>query len=838
MTLSQFNLTIEDGILLYLFEYSKYKDDFEVPSEISQRGIADAVGIRRSHASYSLKSLKTKGLVTERIAHVKDIVRQRKVYFLTPEGIENARRIKNNVEQKSILFNQTSGEARTVKISEINKKLKTPISILQLINLTTNDNNLNEQAINDFQKTGKYSGAKKSGNLGPIRFIEHMAQPKRFIGREIQVQQINKWLESELPRIIVIKGIAGIGKTTLAAKIIDNYVQKNTRSLFWYKFHEWDTLRSILTDFAEFLSHIGKEKLKFHLKQKPSIELPEIRRILEAEFEGQKAILVFDDFQKISENLKQFFSMLIEILDLKILENINVMILTRGPTGFYDRREVAINKLVAELELSGLGSKESKQLLNVKDIEDSEFDKIYKITEGHPLTIELIGIHITEKASTGETNRIDSKLNIGELFKDQHDINKYIHEEIFQRLSKPEKKLLGFISVFRYPIQPESLFIDDEIDYETIDNLTMKSLLSETTSGYDLHELIKEFFYRRLTPQAKAQYHNEAANYYSSEVLLDNKKGTIDLPETTNSILESQYHFLQTGKYEASGKLAAKYGEILIGKGFTEEFYALLINLSSERVTKDAWPELLIHKGHILTINGDWEAALDCYQESLEWCEKYEINCSLARAYNAVGVIHFRKGDFEEAMKYYMKGLDVAEPEGDDQNIAKLSSNIALIHWSNGNLDQAIELNKRSLDLSKKMDDKQGIARAHNNLGIIHWEQNNLDFAIEEYKKSLILSEELGDKKTIASLYDNLGEVYRLKGERQIAERYYKKSLELSETLGFKWQIAEVYCNLGILFKEIDDTKSSKHFNAALELYTTLGAKREMEKVKSYIKNK
>ena len=64
------------------------------------------------------------------------------------------------------------------------------------------------------------------------------------------------------------------------------------------------------------------------------------------------------------------------------------------------------------------------------------------------------------------------------------------------------------------------------------------------------------------------------------------------------------------------------------------------------------------------------------------------------------------------------------------------------------------------------------------------------------------------------------------------------KSLDLSEDLGFKWQIAEVNCNLGILHKDSDNNKSKEHLDTALELYTTLGAKREVEKVKGIMNRK
>ena len=59
-----------------------------LPEEISQKGIAEAVGVNRGHASVALISLKGKGLVEEQVSRVRGSPRRKKVYFLTDEGIE------------------------------------------------------------------------------------------------------------------------------------------------------------------------------------------------------------------------------------------------------------------------------------------------------------------------------------------------------------------------------------------------------------------------------------------------------------------------------------------------------------------------------------------------------------------------------------------------------------------------------------------------------------------------------------------------------------------------------------------------------------------------------
>jgi tetratricopeptide (TPR) repeat protein/DNA-binding PadR family transcriptional regulator len=835
MTLAQFNLTIEDGILLHLYDYIKFQENFEVPVELSQPGIAQTIGIRRSHVSYALKSLKNKEFVFERIAHVTNVARKRKIYLLTPEGITYTRKILENLEQKTIRIGTSSNDFEEVKLSDISKRYSVKISILELIISLSSVDVVNPDMIEKLNIPIKSSVDRQISSIGTINFIDNMTQPRVFLDREKEQEMIKGWLSSDLPRVIVIQGIPGMGKTTLASKIVHDFSLERSHSLFWFKLHEWDTSRSILFDLAEFLNRLGRQKLKFYLERETKIELPEVRKALVEDLKELNVHMIFDDLQKIQKNVEIFFTLLVELFCSEKMINSNLILLTREFLGLYDRREVAINNYVKELELLGLDSQNSKELLKMIDLPEADFEKIYDLTSGHPLSIELIGFHLAKNAKD-KIELQTTDFNLSELFKGQHELNKYINEEVYQRLLPTERELLEIISVFRYPVQPEVFFTSDSINHETIDSLVGKSILYETDSGYDIHEIIREFFYHRLTPDQKKRNHDYAGEYYLTELDLNDFQALIMEPSSTISILEALHHYFEAKEFDKTAKLLGKYGEILVNKGFTDDLNLILSKLNEDNVSEELWSQLLIIKGFIQTVGGEWDSALENYQASFENCQNRNDQSGISRALNAIGVIHYRKGDLDKAMECYNQGLECIDQESDLLNASKLFSNMALIHWGNGELENAIVFHKRSLEIANLLGDKAGIARAHNNLGIVYWEQRDLERAIDEYNKSLALSEELGDKRTIAILYDNLAEAFRLQGEIQKAQEYYEKSLELSEQLDFKWQIAEVNCNLGILFQDTDKTRSQEHLKSSLELYIKLGAKREVEKIKGIIK--
>jgi tetratricopeptide (TPR) repeat protein/DNA-binding MarR family transcriptional regulator len=825
---SNYNITIQDAVILHLLQYSRYQDEIEVPDDVVQHKIAEIVGIKRSQVSGVMKRLKEKEYVKERLAHVRDLTRKRKVYFLTPNGITFARKLQENIENKSIIYKSDEGEVKTLKICEINKHLSTPIPLIKLLSIITPDGYLDSKKLQEYEKIS-IAETTDSNGYNSTTFIAGMTLPTRFVGRNKELIQIKSWLNNELPRILIIKGIPGIGKTTIAAKITHVFTQEFNNSTFWYRFHEWDTIRSTLRKLSEFLLQLGRNELKFYLDNESHIHLAEIMRILKVDLQDLNALFVFDDVQKINQELKQLFSIFVELMDLEKSKNINIIILTRSTVKFYDRRKVVIKKLIFEFELGGLDSKSSKQLLNIDNIKESDFNKIYKITEGHPLALELINIHLSSKSLDPS-----SGLGLGDLFKSEEDLNKYLREEILSDLSSSEIRILELISIFRYPAPQDSIFIDEQIDLKCIDTLFEKSLILETTAGYDIHELIREFFYNRMPSQLKKQYHTLAADYYTNDIKTEKIKDSSSRikPE---AIIEAQYHYICSGNYEKAARLVVEYVDTLLSQGYSDELMKIIKELGLGRVKEEKLSELQIIKGHVLRMNGEWEDARECYNKSLELSKLHEDDIGKARAYNAIGTVFYRQGKWNEAMDSFNHGLKIAENEKDEQYCSKLYSNIALIHWGEGDYNSAKDLIQKSLDLCNKLNDIKGIARAYNNLGIIYWEKKELDEAITAYKMSLKLSQELEDKRTIAILYDNLGEVYRVKGISKKAKEYYQKSLDLSKELGFKWQIAEVYCNLGQMYQDKNRTKSTEYLNSALEIFSNLGAKREMDKVKNLI---
>jgi DNA-binding MarR family transcriptional regulator len=78
--------TIKDRIIAHLAEFPSERGRPRVSAEISQQGIAEAVGILSRHIQQYVRPLVIEGLVTELKGYIDGGRQRQKVYFLTSQG--------------------------------------------------------------------------------------------------------------------------------------------------------------------------------------------------------------------------------------------------------------------------------------------------------------------------------------------------------------------------------------------------------------------------------------------------------------------------------------------------------------------------------------------------------------------------------------------------------------------------------------------------------------------------------------------------------------------------------------------------------------------------------
>lgn len=125
-------LTIRDRILLHLAEFSSGKPSPQVPPQLSQPGIVEAVGIRWSHLPQNIRPMITAGFVVERLERVHGSKQRRKTYFLTPQGRIEAMRLRANV-LATVVEVEEAGDRRTTPLVDATKGPLKGVPLLTLL---------------------------------------------------------------------------------------------------------------------------------------------------------------------------------------------------------------------------------------------------------------------------------------------------------------------------------------------------------------------------------------------------------------------------------------------------------------------------------------------------------------------------------------------------------------------------------------------------------------------------------------------------------------------------------------------------------------------------------
>ena len=813
--LKSFRLTVQERILLHLNEYSKYIDQIEVPFALTQEGIAESVGVVRSAIPRAMKKLMSKNQVKEVLAHVFGVSRRRKVYYLTMEGIMSAQEIKNKLLSKDIKLINEKNETIHCKVKDVPSKLGHDLTILDIVL------NLDSENVYDFPKVkdqtkaeaadavdtaetagtvktaetadkGKSQDKKKDKSETPGTpetqvnkyFIDKAPKITYFIGRKTEMEIINNALTNDECKIITIYGIAGIGKTTLAVKLLNELYDES--SLFWYRFHEWDTVRNLLTALSRFLEKFGRTQVRDYLESNQNIDMTDVGELLETELKDLNALLFFDDFHKINEQIIDLFTLFREILER--ITGVRFLVFSRSFVPIYDRRDVLIKQLITELELSGLNEKESKELLEHRNIKMKNFKEIYKFTDGHPLSLELL----------------DPEVDLHE----QSNINLYLEEEVLARLSLREKSLLKIASVFRYPVPAEGLFIYEKAQFnrETLSHLARKSLIKESREGYEVHDLIHDFFYSYLTTQEKVSYHKRVGKFYmtrlkiindllkkkiSSELLQQlqtkslgavigtgNGSGTaarsrsslgisgVDslLEQRARGILEAQFHFMMAEDFNRAAEVAVIMGHELLNVTYAEELLDNLEKIEPNYIDDGYYMDLKILKGDAFKVLGDIDHALNLYQQSMAIAEAEDNKPKLAELYRKLGFIKEKQNEYESAIEFLNKSLGISRTIGDTKSVSDAYGGLGDIYWKMSDYDKSNGYYKKCLESAEGINDLPDKARRYLSLGIQSAKHGQFEESIQYYERCLDILEKTKlkgiDDVDYTNFYQNLGDHY------------------------------------------------------------------------------
>jgi tetratricopeptide (TPR) repeat protein len=332
---------------------------------------------------------------------------------------------------------------------------------------------------------------------------------------------------------------------------------------------------------------------------------------------------------------------------------------------------------------------------------------------------------------------------------------------------------------------------------------------------YEAHDLIKEFFYNRLTPSQKENYHDKAADFYM-EVGTD--RGTV----------EAMYHMAMSGQTIKALRLASNYGERIITKGYVEQFASVLSLLEKEMNEENSEYRAVsrLLKGEVQMIMGRWDRALSEFKRASAIAEAEERPLISARANLRLGDIESRRGNKEYAKKRLQKSLRIARQLKNKETQAKALQGLGELYSTKGEFREAKKSLRESLDIAHDLGDVTLMASSHTSLGIIFTNQDKPEMAIEQFGKAIEIMEEEDNPLVTARVKINLGTVQSIIGDYEKAIENFEDAIELSTRSGDLRQQGYALAGAAHIYLMDDQPETAKDYlDEALQIFKMLGEK-------------
>jgi DNA-binding SARP family transcriptional activator/tetratricopeptide (TPR) repeat protein len=198
---------------------------------------------------------------------------------------------------------------------------------------------------------------------------------------------------------------------------------------------------------------------------------------------------------------------------------------------------------------------------------------------------------------------------------------------------------------------------------------------------------------------------------------------------------------------------------------------------------------------------GRYEAALPLAEEAAEIYRSLADRRGEAEALDQIGMAHSRATRSREALAYFHEARILYRDTADQHGVAATLSHSGIADWHLGRSTEAMTHLHDALSGYRSIGDRRGEAKTLNNLGKIYLYCGYHRDALDAYEDSRRIFIEIGGAQNEAILYHNIGAVYRYKGNYEQALDACRRALAIYRDIGDLLDEADVLNEIGAIYQ-------------------------------------
>jgi len=650
---------------------------------------------------------------------------------------------------------------------------------------------------------------------------------ENFVGRRRVLQRCMRTLQSiqreeEYAEGVLIHGMGGIGKSSLAARLCER-LPGHKRVVLVGTVNELGLIKKISDALNDAIAIESLKKTGLTLKQR-------LRNLFAGSHLTQPIIFVLDDFEQNLEATDNGYVAKPE--PLEILESLLASIRESGA----ESRVIVTSRyefpLPPPLRLrpEGLetlrGGELVKKLAPMKafasysSIKKDVRERAKELGAGNPQLLEWLD-KLLMHGATDAVSIMDAMKRTAEEFRE-----KMLIRGLLDQLSSECRRWIALASVCELPFDRETIAaaaggsLDPQFDRAVSLGLVERGIEPATGAPrYFISRIVSPL----VEPEVSGEEKNVAAGRAAKHLYLTRCQSGAEIGLDN---LQEIFRLASRGREpEITREVGRRITTILVDSNRyleVEEICQKALSLIEDHV-------LFLNLARVQEIMGRTEEAFMNCEKALSVCPDSDVAIK-SGLFHIVAAMNWQMRDDEEAVNLWQHSLALLEQIGDIKGIAATLINIARVYEHAGLLKGAMDCWRGAVALYEQIDDNHGKASTLSDIAETVARKGDIKGTLDLWRQPPTLSEQIGEIQSKAVTLSHMAEVIAQQGDVEGAADLWQRLLEIKE------HIADIHGKAATLHQIVDEIAKQGDVMVAVVLWHECLALYEQMEVLSEIK--